>query len=216
VRALGPRVLALLAGAALLTALAACSIPSTGSAATPTPAGPTPTPTPTVIYQNTLTTASSDWQSDQNCFFGSDGYHIKGSFLCFAPAGTLGDLDMSVQVKQISGPTTNAYGIALRRPSSGNRYEFDIDSNSKWLFVKCVNDNCTNLSDFTATSAISGGLTAANTLRVRAVGSHFDFFVNGTQVGQTDDTTFTSGDVGLGGTDGSEVVFSNLKIIKPA
>jgi hypothetical protein len=46
------------------------------------------------------------------------------------------------------------------------------------------------------------------------VGSHFDFFVNGTKVGQADDYNYgsISGQIALDGSDTIEVVFNNLKI----
>ncbi|HEX6820144.1 MAG TPA: hypothetical protein VF120_17340, partial [Ktedonobacterales bacterium] len=74
--------------ALLLLGLAACNIggPGANSGPTATP-GPSPTPTRTVLYQNALTSSDSNWNSDQNCFFGAGGYHIKGGFLCTAPAG---------------------------------------------------------------------------------------------------------------------------------
>jgi hypothetical protein len=201
--------------AGLLIGLSACSIlPTTRTGPTVTP-GPSPTPTVTVIYQNALTSVASDWSNDQNCSFASDGYHIKGAFICLSPAGQLTDTDIKVQASQISGPTLNPYGIALRRPSSGNRYEFDIDGNSKWVFFKCVQGTCSTLVDYTANAAIAGGLNASNTLEVIAVGSHFDLFVNGTKVGAADDTTFASGEAGLSGDDNLDVVFTNFSITKP-
>lgn len=211
------RALATTAGACALVGLtvglSGCGLGQIGQSQN---TGPTATTGPTVLYQNALTSAADNWTNDQNCFFGAGGYHINGGFLCVAPAGTLTDVDVSVQVKQISGETTIPYGIGFRRPSTGNRYEFDIDSNSKWVFFKCAASNCTTVIDYTADAAIQGGLNTVNTLEVRAVGSQFEFLVNGTKVGQTTDTTYPSGEVGLAGDDGIEVVFSNLKIIKPA
>jgi hypothetical protein len=167
------------------------------------------------VYQNTLASDSGDWNVDQDCFYGAGGYHIKSSVICFAPAGTLTNVDVSVQVKQIKGQTTIAYGIILRGDTTGGFYEYDLDSNSKWLFRKCNDTACTKIVDFTANAAIQGGLNTTNTMQVKALGSHFDFFVNGTQVGQADDSTYTTGKVGLGGSDNIEVVYSNIKIIRP-
>jgi hypothetical protein len=49
---------------------------------------------------------------------------------------------------------------------------------------------------------------------VRSLGSHFDFFVNGTQVGQIDDASYPTGEVGLEGSQNCEVVFTNLAITR--
>ncbi|HZC79636.1 MAG TPA: family 16 glycoside hydrolase, partial [Ktedonobacterales bacterium] len=168
-----------------------------------------------VIYSNALTSAASDWSTGGQCNFASDGYHIKNGFICYAPAGDLGDATATVDVKQLSGSTTAAdYGIALRRTSQGNYYQFGIDGNSEWDFGKVVGGTFKSLVDPTSNAAIHGGLNTANTLQVVAKGSHFDFFVNGTKVGQADDTTFASGKSGLFVSEQAEAVFTNLKITK--
>lgn len=167
----------------------------------------------TLIYQDALNgSTKSDWTGDSNCFFGSGGYHINAAFICYSPADKVGDGVTTVSVKQTSGPITYGYGLVIRRPSKGNYYEFLIDSNGKWLFDKVVNGTTTDIAPFTANSAIKTGLNQPNTLSVSAKGSHFVFSVNGTQVGIADDTTFTSGDTGLSGNNGIEVVFTDLSI----
>jgi len=185
--------------------------------ATATDSGPTGTPTPTVIYSDPLTLGATSMTGTQHCIVQSDGLHVHDNFACFVPAGTLTDVDMTVQVKQISGKTTAPHGIAVRRSSSG-WYEFDITGNSEYVIAKCVGSTCataTTLVDFTKSAAITGGLNATNTLEVRAVGSHFDFYVNGTKVGGVDDASFAAGEVGLSSDTGIEVVYTNLKITKP-
>lgn len=168
-----------------------------------------------VIYSNALTSASSDWSTGGQCNFASDGYHIKNGFICYAPAGDLGDATATVDVKQLFGSTTAAdFGIALRRTSQGNYYQFGIDGNSEWDFGKVVGGTFKSLVEPTSNAAIKGGLNTTNTLQVVAKGSHFDFFVNGTKVGQADDTTFASGKSGLFVSEQAESVFTNLKITK--
>ncbi len=168
-----------------------------------------------VIYSNALTSASDNWSTGGQCNFASDGYHIKNGYICYAPAGDLGDATDSVDVKLVSGSTTAAdFGITLRRTSQGNYYQFGIDGNSEWEFDKTVGGTFTSLVKPTSNAAIHGGLNTANTLRVVTKGSHFDFFVNGTKVGQADDTTFASGKSGLFGREQAESVFTNLKITK--
>ena len=166
-----------------------------------------------IIYQDALNgSTKTDWADDSNCFFGDGGYHIKAAFICYAPSDKVGDGVTTVTVKQISGPITYGYGLVIRRPSKGNYYEFLIDANGKWLFDKVVNGQTTDIVKFTANSAIKTGLNQGNTIAVQAKGSHFVFSVNGTQVGTADDTTFTSGDTGLSGNDGIEVVYTSLII----
>lgn len=168
---------------------------------------------PGVIYQDALNGSTKDqWANDSNCFFGSGGYHINAAFICYAPADKVGDAVTTVSVSQISGPITYPYGLVIRRVSKGNYYEFLIDANGKWLFDKVVNGTTTDIVKFKPDKAIKTGLNQSNTLSVQAKGSHFVFSVNGTQVGTADDSTFTSGETGLCGSDSIEVVYSNLSI----
>ena len=184
-----------------LTLFAGCSLTSTQS---------------NTYLQDPLTSNSNNWIVDANCFFSSDGYHIKASVLCFAPTDAVADGIATVTVKQLSGDIKSGYGIIFRRPSKGNYYAFFIDSNGKWTFAKTVDGVLATLIDFKADPAIKSGLNATNTLKVQAVGQNYTFFVNDTQVGQSTDATFTSkGLWGLSGQDGLEVVYTDFSLTKP-
>ena len=49
---------------------------------------------------------------------------------------------------------------------------------------------------------------------VRAVGSHVDFYVNGQKVGQADDSTYSTGLVGLEVGTGTECIFQSMTIAR--
>lgn len=179
---------------------------------------PASSPTATVIYGATFASDATGWSQDAgHCFLGTGGYHAAHGYTCFAPIGQQADVDISVKAQQVSGPTTWGYGIVLRHQGPGNTYAFMIDSNGKWVFAKCAGSNCDNLVDFTANDAIKGGLNTVNTLEVKAVTSHFDFFVNGTKVGSFDDSTFGSGELGVvaSGED-IECVFTDFLVSRPS
>jgi hypothetical protein len=200
-------------GVILLTSNSHNQPGTTGVGVTATTAlTPSPTPTPTPLFQDPLTSNANGWSNDSNCFFQGGAYHIKDGFICYAPADSVGDAAISVDVKQLSGPLLNPYGLVFRRTSTGNYYEFDIDGNGKWAFFRTVNNTGTRLVDYTANAAIKKGLNATNTLMVQEKGSHFTFFVNGTQVGNSDDPTFPSGISGLEAYDSIEVAFNNFLI----
>jgi hypothetical protein len=171
---------------------------------------------PNVLFSDSLASNANGWgDNNGHCFFQDNAYHIKNNYICYAPAGDISDANVTVQAKQVAGSLLYPYGIVFRRTSTGNWYEFDIDSNSKWTFVKTVNETTTTLIDYTPNTAIKGGLNTVNTLRVQIKGTHFVFFVNGTQVGQADDTTFASGLTGLSaGGDATEVAYTNFEITK--
>jgi hypothetical protein len=188
-----------------------CALPGANA-----PTGPTATPTQTIIYENSLTRTDYHWPVNTICSFASDGYHIKLGYICYAPVDALADADMSVAVNQIRGMTTLAHGIVFRRESEGNYYEFAINSKSEWVFTRCALGDCIEIGDVTVNAAIQDGLNTKNTLEVRAIGSYFDFFVNGTQVGQANDARLGAGTIGMTGSDFVEVVYNNITVIKPS
>jgi hypothetical protein len=181
-------------------------------------ASETPTvATEQIIYQNPMDGTQIDMSNNDHCAFKPDGYHITASYVCFAPPRDVGDVDVTVTATQVSGPITKFFGISLRSALTvGDAYAFEVDSNGKWAFDVIKGDNATSLVDVTPNAAIKTGLGASNTLRVRAVGSHFTFFVNGVQVGQVDDATYASGLLGLFGEDGMDVAYTNFKAVQPS
>lgn len=194
-----------------VTTRATATLPATS---TDTPA--TSTPGQGVLFQDALTASSHDdkWPNDGNCSFASDGYHVKGAYLCYAPspAADVSDGTISVQVAQVSGDATQDYGLVFRRVSRGNFYVFGILSTGKWDFYKGVNNSASNVIDPTANSAIKTGTNVKNTLKVTMIGSHFTFFVNDVQVGTANDSSFTSGKSGVAGSDNMECVYTDYKV----
>lgn len=180
--------------------------PTTAPAATATP------PPSNIVFQDSLQGANQGWASDSNCAPNSDGYHVKGSYICYAPATIPADAVYTVTVKALSGGSDYSYGMAFRRSGQGNYDFFGVDIRGDWTAGKAQGDKYTALADYTVNAAIHTGTNTVNTLQVRVTGSHFVFLVNGTQVGAVDDGTYTQGGFGLAGAPSSEVVFTNLEI----
>lgn len=168
-----------------------------------------------LIFQDELSGNSQGWLVDNHCFFKDGSYDIVASYVCYAPAGSSHDANISVKVKQVAGPLDWFYGLVFRRASAGNWYEFEIDGNSKWRFAKIVNDTYSDILPYRLDIAINGGLNVTNTLLVQMKGSHFAFYVNGTKVGEADDTTFSSGLSGLLGNDNIQVAYNHFQITPP-
>lgn len=190
-----------------------------GALATATTAAqvsPTATPEEIALYQNAFTTVSDDWANDTNCFFGPGGYHIKGGYICYAPVGDQANVDVTVDVQQVSGPNNDVYGLALRLDRTAHTdYDLNVDALGHWVFYRCSGSTCDRLIDFTAAASLHAGLNVTNKLQAKVKGSHFDFFINGVKVGQFEDSTYTSGLVGLECGESSECVFANLSIAQP-
>jgi hypothetical protein len=185
------------------------TVEPTGTAGLGTPFG-------TVLYQNSLRGGTAGgWVNDAYCTDKSDGYHIIGGHLCYAPVTEQATVDVTVTVTQLHGPTSLLYGIVLRSSGKDNSYLFGIDGNGKWTFAKLSNKTSSYLIKPKTNAAIKKNLNQANTLEVRATGSQFYFFVNSIQVGQTSDTTYPTGLVGLTSEPGVEVVYANIIIAQP-
>lgn len=206
---------------ALALAVAGCGGTASSASAQPT-ATPTTSPTPTLqpfAFQDPLSAPDQyDWQNGAGCSVEADGYHINTAAVCLAPSppvAAFADGTVSVQAKQMSGPLTTGYSLVFRAGGSGSVpdfYAFLIDGNGKWRAFKVIGGQATFFGPFAANPAIHTGLHASNTLQVVMTGSHFDFYVNGTKVGQADDSALPSGTPGLFGNVGIEVVFTNFRV----
>jgi hypothetical protein len=168
----------------------------------------------TTLYQSSLKGAAGGWVNDSHCLSKSDGYHITGAYLCYAPVTQQGNVDITVTAKQLSGPVSLLYGIVFRASGKGNYYLFAIDANGKWALAKLHNNTTSYLIQPTASAAIKGTLNQTNVLEIRAVGSHFSLFVNGKQVGQASDSAYSAGLIGLTSEGGVEIVYADIRIAK--
>lgn len=173
-------------------------------------------PVGAVLFHDPLTARAHDWTNDQHCAFASDGYHVRDGYECYAPTAQQHDITLSVQARQVSGPTDRRYGLGFRLNAAGDEYLFAIDGNGHWLFGKYIAGVFTTIIQPTASTAIKQGLGSTNTLTVHATGSHFTFAINGASVGAADDDTLDTGYCGVEGSRGIEIVFTNLTIVKAA
>ena len=167
------------------------------------------------IYQSSLHGSQSGWENSQDCAAKADGYHIASGSICYVPIGTQTNVSVKVTVEQLSGSSELFYGIALRSMPRGHYYLFAIDGYGKWSFVEVpgLNQAPINVIAPALDSAVRSGLHQTNTLQVKMKGSHFQFFINGSQVGDVIDSHFASGQIGLSGEAGVTVVYTDLSIV---
>jgi hypothetical protein len=65
----------------------------------------------------------------------------------------------------------------------------------------------------TANAAIKPGIGVVNTLLVRVHGAHLQYFANGVELGQLNDSTLSSGEIGLRGSSVSaDTAWNNFQI----
>ena len=181
---------------------------------TPLP-GVTATVTGKLVYRQSFTSSADSMPTDNNCKFADGGYEMQNDQNCYPDLSDQTNATVTVQVKQISGDASGAYGIAFRRASKGNNYLFLVDNAGDWSALKCANSNCANLTAPGQSDAIQKGMNTVNTLQVHMDGSHFDFYVNGAKVGSADDSTFAKGKVGLTCLSPAVAVFNNMELTNP-
>ena len=124
---------------------------------------------------------------------------------------------LQVDVSLLTGSDA---GIILRATDQ-QFYEFGIDNQGNFFFRRHDPDaagggSFTDLIPATKSNAILPG-KRKNTLLVIANGSNFDLFINGTFVGNYQDSTYTNGQIGfsietLSTVNAGEASFSNLKV----
>lgn len=172
----------------------------------------------TVIYRSSLKGFSGSWPISAACSYGSDGYHVDGNQLCWAEsADSLSDVAVTVTATQTAGLFTAPYGIIIRatKGADGQWYEFAITSSGSWEFSSCNFTTCQLVSGSRTNAAIHTGINAINTMKVRAQGSHFSFFVNQVQVGTAFQLLGPSfGQEGLEGSVGEHVVFTDFIVAR--
>lgn len=194
----------------------------TGATHTATPkvsVSPTATATPvgTTLYQAPLTSSTRNWPNSSHSFFADGGYELRGAWIAYSPSPRLGDGVVSVKMRQLSGPADQFYGILFRGANDNLYYFYGVSASQQWTFSLVRSGNGTPIVAATSDSHIASGMNASNTLAVRAIGSHFIFYVNDAQVGQADNNAIPSGSIGLINTVGNlTVVYNDFTVTKEA
>jgi hypothetical protein len=99
------------------------------------------------------------------------------SFIGWVRAGreSLTDFHLSVDIQQISAPSSADYGIVFREDEESNFYYFAVtDAGDYALYM--LFEECNTLIDWTETDLIKAG--EVNRITVLGEGTHFTFFLN--------------------------------------
>jgi len=141
------------------------------------------------------------------------------------PGESFTDVELTVQTRQLTGPNNNAYGVICRYLDDENFYIFLISGDGFYAIGK-YQSGISQIQYLTGTApdhyvpseAISQGATL-NQLRVRCVGNRLSMYANGTLLTEVEDSTFTSGDVGVaaGVFEAGRLVveFDNVQVTNP-
>ncbi|HXZ05380.1 MAG TPA: protein kinase [Ktedonobacteraceae bacterium] len=145
----------------------------------------------------------SDWDVDYaNCTFTGNTYHAiakqnNAVQICKSSVLSYDNAALQVDVSLLAGSDA---GLILRATDQ-QFYEFGIDNQGNFFFRRHDPDGAgggsfTDLIPATKSTAILAG-KRKNTLLVIANGSNFDLFINGVFVGEHQDSSYASGQVGF-------------------
>ncbi len=142
------------------------------------------------------------WPDDgTSCAFTSSSYvaTAQGSQTlqpCIAAASSVHYSDAAFQLG-VSLLKGNDAGLVFRTSADGSQfYDFEITNQGQFYLRYRNQGTYTYLIQATTSSAILGN-GQQNTLLVIAKGADFQLFINGTFVGETHDSTFASGGIGV-------------------
>ncbi len=187
--------------------------PPTAEPATPT-AEPSPTPTtnpgdPAASFgepswQDSLDTAKNFYlyENDNTKVEAEDGALALtgrnangwlGWSLTYAQQPVNFYLEGTFRVRDCSG--ADLYGLVFRANKENAGYFYGVTCDGRYnLYARDFNNNTdTELIALTPATAITTGSNQVNRLGVLAQGSKISLYVNGTLVGETDDSTYSSG-----------------------
>jgi hypothetical protein len=176
----------------------------------PTPTfTPEPTPTPKVevgmlLYEEDFVEPGDEWELSE----GDDVvYKVEGGTYSidvrkerWKAWNTIGeeyaDFVLDFDAALVEGNKFNAYGILFRYQSKDNHYELDINGNGSYTFGKEVDDEWSDIVDWTSSAAIKRtGLV--NHVRLVGYGDTYTLYVNDQFVYEFTDSSFLTGEIAV-------------------
>jgi len=129
----------------------------------------------------------------------------------------LADFRLSVEGKQVSGPTVSTYGLYFRRDGE-DMYIFQVNDQREYSAAVYSKGAWVTLIDRTFSSLIQAN--SANRLTVVAQGALFSLYINNQFVDDVSDTRLSKGTVGLitgmgSSTDEVVIEFDNFEVRAP-
>jgi hypothetical protein len=185
------------------------------------PAHPTVSRPP--LYADHLTRDQAAWQCEAGatCQFEHDGLHILAptDHLYFSE---LGGQQFGEQVIEVKGKLDDGdpqfVGLAIAFRSVGiEGYGFLVFANGTYELVKWDTQGfASTLVPLTPSSAIHTGLNQINAFKVIARAATITLVVNGQQLQQISDSTYSKGNIALGAARfAADAVFSDLTVTSP-
>lgn len=199
----------------------ACSLGATGTP-TEVPSGPK------ILFQDDFSSKGNEWlqlrDADGITDYEQEGYQTKVDktewIFWSNPGISLTNLKIDVDASKIDGPEENEFGVICRYVDENNFYFFTVTSDGFFSINKVINGEYEfiGMDEFGTTDAVLPG-NALNHLTAECNGNTLKFWVNGTLLLETQDDSFTVGDVGLiagtADTIGTNILFDNFVVTEP-
>lgn len=181
------------------------------------------------LFEDAFSDSESGW--DRSSFDGGLTDYEGGSYRILVtetnysawanPGCDFSDVSVEVDAVKIGGDDDNEIGIICRHANIDNYYVATISSDGFYGFLKRTDGDSLallNMENMLPSDGINRG-DASNHIRLDCVGSTLTLYVNGEFVGETMDSSISTGDVGLyAGTfsvPGTDILFDNFVVREP-
>ena len=181
-----------------------------------------------ILLQDDFSDPNSGWEVAQfdagNVGYIDGKYFVTSTQNGGAMWGVAGqnytDVTIEVTTTQINAPSNNNndYGILCRLRENADGYSFNISGDGFYSIQRMDDSEFVNLVEWAESNKIKTG-NASNTIKAICQGSTLTLFINGDQVAEVTDTTYTDGDIALAATtyedQPTEIRFDDLVVSRP-
>jgi hypothetical protein len=176
-----------------------------------------------LLYEQDFTDPGDEWEIEEgsDVVYRLDGgaYSIEVRQESWKAWNAIGeeyaDFVLDFDAALVEGDKFNAYGVLFRYQDKGNHYELDVNGNGSYTLGKEVEDEWTDIVDWTSSAAI-GETGQVNHVRLIGYGDRFTLYVNDQFLHEFVDSSFLSGDIALVVTayanPPARATFDNLKV----
>ena len=182
-----------------------------------------------VLFQDDFSDTSSGWDrvSDAEGINDYDNgeYRIfvnKANWYFWSNPGlNFSEVIIDVDGRKAGGGDENDYGVICRYKDEQNFYFFTISSDGYYGISKFLNgeESFVGMDQLQLNTNVIKGGESVNHITAECNGSDLTLIVNGTTLADVQDSTFSSGDVGLIAgtydTPGTDIYFDNFTVTKP-
>jgi hypothetical protein len=146
--------------------------------------------------------------------------NLLGAIVWSIRGDTYSDIRLEVDAMRQKGPEEGYFGLICRYVDAKNYYALVIGGDATSKIAKMENSKLSFIQQGNIPDNLLNGKEEFNRIRADCIGSNLTLYVNDKKVIETQDRSFTSGDVGIGVGNqlkeaGIDVIFDNFEIWQP-